>query len=188
MVPPVKETIIMTKMTGHAAQGSKAKPATKSTDNDKARAAQPSPAIQAASDDKTYPSALQDYAAVPLPEATSDEAPPAQPIVPGTDDASDDVVEPFEPMPAATVDAAPAAPAKSPKVAPSAKASKKVPKSALVQKLLSRTRGATLAEMEEATGWQSHSVRAFLTGLRKKGLVLVREARKDGVSAYRIPA
>jgi hypothetical protein len=59
-------------------------------------------------------------------------------------------------------------------------------KSATVTKLLSRNRGATLAEIMTATHWQPHSSRAFLTGLRKKGNVLVKESRRDGETSYRI--
>lgn len=59
-------------------------------------------------------------------------------------------------------------------------------KSATVTKLLSRNRGATLAEIMAATHWQPHTSRAFLTGLRKKGKVLVKETRKDGETSYRI--
>ncbi len=61
-------------------------------------------------------------------------------------------------------------------------------KSAAVLKLLSRARGATALELTQATDWQPHTVRAHLSGLRKKGIVLVREARKSGESAYRIEA
>ena len=60
------------------------------------------------------------------------------------------------------------------------------PKSVLVTKLLRRGKGATLAELQDATAWQPHSVRAFLSGLRKKGEVLVKEQRKSGDTAYRI--
>lgn len=59
-------------------------------------------------------------------------------------------------------------------------------KSATVQKLLSRAKGATLQEITGATYWLPHSVRAFLTGLRKKGTVLVREARPNGETSWRI--
>lgn len=173
----------MTNVTTKAAQGSKAKPATKASDKVKAMATQPSPNIQAASDEKVEPNALPDCAAVPLPEATSNEVTRAQPIAQATDGTSAIGDEPSEPAPEKAVDAAST---ESLKVPPPTKTTKKASKSALVQKLLSRTRGTTLMEMEEATGWQAHSVRAFLTGLRKKGLVLVRETRKDGVSAYRI--
>lgn len=58
-------------------------------------------------------------------------------------------------------------------------------KSAKVTTLLSRAKGATLDEICEATEWQQHSVRAFLTGLRKKGYVLVREQRGEDGTAYR---
>lgn len=61
-------------------------------------------------------------------------------------------------------------------------------KAATVTKLLSRNRGATLAEVMTATSWQPHSVRAFLSGLRKKGKVLIKEARKDGETSYRMEA
>ncbi len=59
-------------------------------------------------------------------------------------------------------------------------------KSAKVITLLSRTKGATLAEICKATNWKQHSVRAFLTGLRKKGFVLAREQRGDDGTVYRI--
>ena len=58
-------------------------------------------------------------------------------------------------------------------------------KSAAVMKMLARTRGATIVEVATATAWQPHSVRAYFSGLRKKGLVLVRETRKSGEGAYR---
>ena len=61
-------------------------------------------------------------------------------------------------------------------------------KSGSVIKLLLRARGATPLELIAATDWQVHSVRAFLSGLRKKGRVLVRELRKGGEFAYRIEA
>ena len=59
-------------------------------------------------------------------------------------------------------------------------------KSAAVAKLLASPKGATVDEMMTATGWQPHSVRAFLSGLRKRGHVLIRKERKDGRCAYRI--
>ena len=58
-------------------------------------------------------------------------------------------------------------------------------KAAMVTKILSREKGATLLEMSKATGWQLHSCRAFLTGLRKKGTIL-KEQRSDGSLAYRV--
>jgi hypothetical protein len=66
------------------------------------------------------------------------------------------------------------------------RASGRTTKSAAVQKLLSRNKGATLAEIMTATHWQAHSARAFLTGLRKKGIVMLRETRTSGDSSWRI--
>ena len=45
-------------------------------------------------------------------------------------------------------------------------------KAATLLEMLQRKDGATLEEMTERTGWQSHSVRAAMTGLRKKGHVI----------------
>jgi len=59
-------------------------------------------------------------------------------------------------------------------------------KSDTVKKLLSRKTGATIEELEAATNWQPHSVRAFLSGLRKKGATIAREERRGGAKAYRI--
>lgn len=64
--------------------------------------------------------------------------------------------------------------------------SKPQSKSRKVIALLSRTKGASHTEICKATNWQQHSVRAFLTGLRKKGYVLIREQRGDDCTAYRI--
>ena len=58
-------------------------------------------------------------------------------------------------------------------------------KAAMITKILWRGKGATILEMAKATGWQPHSCRAFLTGLRKKFL-LGKEQRPDGKLAYRI--
>lgn len=59
-------------------------------------------------------------------------------------------------------------------------------KAASVQKLLSRPKGATLAEIMDATGWLPHSARAFMTGLRRNGHALVRECRTNGQTSWRI--
>jgi len=65
------------------------------------------------------------------------------------------------------------------------KSPKKSTKSATVMKLLSRERGASVAEIVKSTGWKGHSVRAFLTGVRKSA-TLIKEQRSDGETAYRI--
>lgn len=64
----------------------------------------------------------------------------------------------------------------------------KTTKTEIVLKALRRKRGATLAELQEITGWQAHSVRGFLSGtVRKKlGLIVTSEMGKDGVRRYRI--
>jgi len=59
-------------------------------------------------------------------------------------------------------------------------------KSDTVIALLDRAKGATLDEICKATSWQPHSARAFLTGLRKKGLVLAREQGADEGTVYRM--
>jgi hypothetical protein len=59
-------------------------------------------------------------------------------------------------------------------------------KTTIVRKLLSRPRGASVGDITAATGWQAHSIRSFLTGLRKKGLALEREQRRDGSTSYRL--
>jgi hypothetical protein len=43
-------------------------------------------------------------------------------------------------------------------------------KQGAVLTLLRRTEGATIAQIIEATGWQQHTVRGFLAGLKKKGI------------------
>ncbi len=58
-------------------------------------------------------------------------------------------------------------------------------KSAIVTKLLAREKGASIAEMAKATGWKDHSIRAFLTGVRRKQ-TLTKEERSDGVTSYRL--
>jgi hypothetical protein len=60
-------------------------------------------------------------------------------------------------------------------------------KTAAVLALLEREEGATVAELIDATGWLPHTMRAALTGLRKKGHVIERSKRGE-VTCYRIPA
>ncbi len=58
-------------------------------------------------------------------------------------------------------------------------------KSDIVGKLLNSAKGVSLSEISQATGWQPHSCRAFLTGLRKKGHNIIRAKRKDDTTFYR---
>ena len=59
-------------------------------------------------------------------------------------------------------------------------------KSDIVNELLCREDGADLAALCGATGWQPHSARAYLSGLRKKGFAINRSKNDDGTSVYRI--
>ncbi len=52
--------------------------------------------------------------------------------------------------------------------------------------LLKRPKGASIADLTTATGWQAHSVRAALTGLRKRDMDVVRTNGTDGGYVYRI--
>jgi len=58
-------------------------------------------------------------------------------------------------------------------------------KQALLIELLKRAEGATLAQLVEATSWLPQTTRAALTGLRKKGHVII-ASKVEGISVYRI--
>ncbi len=77
--------------------------------------------------------------------------------------------------------------------APATKASttkateKSISKAATIIGMLTRSSGATITELTEATGWQAHSVHGFLSGtLRKKQEMEIDSERVDGVRRYRI--
>jgi len=61
-------------------------------------------------------------------------------------------------------------------------------KKAAVLALIRRPEGATLAELMEATGWQAHSVRGFLSGTvgKKMGLMVESFKAPQGERTYRI--
>jgi len=70
-----------------------------------------------------------------------------------------------------------------------------MPKTTKIQtlrNLLSSDAGASLDALCTATGWQPHSVRAALSGLRKTGFVILRETAAGdgaaGAATYRITA
>ena len=56
--------------------------------------------------------------------------------------------------------------------------------------LLERPKGASLAEMQQAMGWQEHSIRGFLAATVKKmpGVTLLSEKAEDTPRRYRIEA
>ena len=69
-----------------------------------------------------------------------------------------------------------------------AQASKKKPQSKkeTIIGLLRRKHGASLADLMDATGWQAHSVRGFLSGTVKKklGLKLDSKETDSGLRKY----
>lgn len=75
-----------------------------------------------------------------------------------------------------------------PEAASALLAAKPRSKAALVEDLLLRDGGASLDDLCQATGWLTHTCRAFLTGLRKKGRAIERSKREDGVTIYRMAA
>lgn len=64
----------------------------------------------------------------------------------------------------------------------------KLTKSGQCLTLLRRSEGATMAALMAATGWQSHSVRGFLSGAvkRKLGLTVTSVVGQDGVRSYHV--
>lgn len=54
--------------------------------------------------------------------------------------------------------------------------------------LLERPNGAAISDLTKATGWQAHSVRAALTGLRKEEKEVLRDKDAAGVTYYRLAA
>lgn len=53
-------------------------------------------------------------------------------------------------------------------------------KAALLREMLEAPAGATVPAIMAATGWQAHTVRAALSGLRKSGCVLDRRSGAEG--------
>jgi hypothetical protein len=79
--------------------------------------------------------------------------------------------------------------AKSPKAAkPEEKGVRAGSKTATILDLLRRAKGASLAEIMEATSWQAHSCRGFISGTlgKKMGLTVKSEKRDDGTRVYSI--
>lgn len=68
--------------------------------------------------------------------------------------------------------------------APSSRPSKK----GAILALLQQPKGAAIEDLIAATGWQVHSVRAALTGLRKEGRKLLRDRDAAGITHYRLLA
>jgi hypothetical protein len=98
--------------------------------------------------------------------------------------------------PTAAPQAAPAAPKKAQPAkqatakdnAPGPKAARQGSKKAIVLELLRRPEGASLKEIADATQWQAHSIRGFLSGAlgKKMGLTIESLKSESGGRAYRI--
>ena len=63
---------------------------------------------------------------------------------------------------------------------------KRPTKTETMLKLLRRENGASMAQLQKATGWQPHSVRAALSGLRKQGIEIVRSKDQAGTTRYAV--
>lgn len=72
----------------------------------------------------------------------------------------------------------------------SAKPKPKTSKTSKLLKLLRSNRGATIAQLQHASGWQAHSVRGFLAGTvkRRLGLTVLRKVSQSGERLYSIGA
>ena len=71
---------------------------------------------------------------------------------------------------------------------PSSRPAQRATKQNACLRLLARPDGATIEDLQSATGWQSHSVRGFLAGAVKKklGLTLVSSKAEGDVRRYRV--
>lgn len=66
------------------------------------------------------------------------------------------------------------------------KAPKPKTKQAKLVGLLSRKSGVTIEKASEALEWQSHTTRASLVGLKKRGYVIERDVHEGKPSTYHI--
>lgn len=73
-----------------------------------------------------------------------------------------------------------ATPAAAPAQAPSRKEQ--------IMGLIGRKKGATLAEIMKATGWQAHSVRGFMSTSAKAGAAIVSSKNDAGERTYQLQA
>jgi hypothetical protein len=144
-----------------------------------------------------------DGAAIPSPDATAQPTATKAPTRSGLRRAAQavlDAYEQFKPMegPIEALRAALAGAAGRAGRAPGApRQPREGTKQEAVLALLRRDEGATIAQIINATGWQSHSVRGFLAGLKRKGITVAvlerirqvgpnKEGAKGSFSVYRI--
>ena len=57
----------------------------------------------------------------------------------------------------------------------------------IILKQLRLKNRTTITALEKATDWQPHSIRAALTGLRKKGHEIERSKDRKGATIYQVP-
>ncbi len=116
--------------------------------------------------------------------AFADEADPADADAAASQPATTESANP------APLTAGPTRPVASSDASPDSASKKRVDrsKSDAVLKKLRSARGVTVAQIMEATGWQAHSVRGFLSAVvrKKLGLTLTSEIGKDGQRRYRV--
>ena len=62
----------------------------------------------------------------------------------------------------------------------------KTTKRETIAKQLQRPAGVSIAQLQKVTGWQSHSIRAAQSGLRKEGHAIERIKNAKGDTVYRI--
>jgi Protein of unknown function (DUF3489) len=75
------------------------------------------------------------------------------------------------------------------RTSPRVKSKTKLPKprkSDTLLRLVSRVNGAQMTGLQKATGWQAHSIRAGLTGLRKEGIRIDRIHSSAGKTWYKV--
>ncbi len=70
----------------------------------------------------------------------------------------------------------------------STKPKPKTSKTSTLLKLLRSNKGASMAQMQQASGWQAHSVRGFLAGTvkRRLGLTVLSKVSQSGERLYSI--
>ena len=76
-------------------------------------------------------------------------------------------------------------PARRRAAAPASQVNPKTSKKQRLGALLARPKGATLTDLEKNLGWQPHTVRAAISGLRKTGIDIVLD-RNGKVPVYRV--
>ena len=53
-----------------------------------------------------------------------------------------------------------------------------------ISRLINRKSGASLEQIQQATGWQPHSIRSAISDLRKFGCDVQRNKTSKGISTY----